>query len=418
MPNDTAAKPKRFDVQVAVALTLIVQTVASLLAACVPVLAPDIAATRGWDVTVVALYPTVLYATAFLVSFRVPQLLKRLGGMGLSVACLAVTAVGLLCLLSPRLALTAGAPVAAGFASASMNPASSQVLGPRTTSRNAAFVMSIKQTGVPLGGVLAGLLVPVLVARSTWPGAVLVLFVAGIAMAVMLLPSVPWLDRASRSSWPAAYRPLAPVKHLLAMPNMLPILVAGFVFTGMQLCLRTFFTVYLVHNLGLSLVSAGLAFSVSQAAGIVGQIGWAAMSDRLLTARQVMVVIGMVMSAAAVLTATMTGNWPIYAVIAVAMAFGGSAAAFVPVVLGEVARQSPPGHVGALTSGVQLFLLAGALIGPLSFGAIASQFGFANAFLAAAGCIFAAAVMLAVRVRTGARDSKAPHSDAGANQGF
>jgi MFS family permease len=399
MPDDTAVTPRRFDVQLAVALSLIVQTAASLLAACVPVLAPDVAATRGWDVTLVAFYPTVLYATAFFVSFKVPQLLKRLGGMGLSVTCLAVTAVGLLCLLSPRLALIAGAPLAAGFASASMNPASSQVLGPRTTSANAAFVMSIKQTGVPLGGVLAGLLIPVLVARFTWPNAVLVLFVASMAMAVMLLPSVRWLDRAASSAWPAAYRPLEPVKHLVALPNMLPILVASFVFTGMQLCLRTFFTVYLVKNQGLSLVSAGLAFSVSQAAGIVGQVGWAALSDRLLTARQVMVVIGIVMSVAAVLTATMTANWPIYAVVAIAAAVGVSAAAFVPVVLGEVARQSPPGYVGALTSGVQLFLLAGALIGPLLFGAIASQFGFANAFMAAAGCTFVGAAMLAIPAR-------------------
>src|ERR1700730_4368590 len=108
MPNNTAAKPRRFEVQVAVALSLIVQTVTSLLAACVPVLAPDVAATRGWDVTVVAFYPTVLFAIAFCVSFWVPQLLKRLGGMGLSVVCLTITAVGLLCLLSPRLALTAG----------------------------------------------------------------------------------------------------------------------------------------------------------------------------------------------------------------------------------------------------------------------------------------------------------------------
>ena len=52
-----------------------------------------------------------------------------------------------------------------------MNPASSQVLGPRTTAQTAGLVMSIKQTGVPLGGVMAGALVPMLALHSGWRAA-------------------------------------------------------------------------------------------------------------------------------------------------------------------------------------------------------------------------------------------------------
>jgi hypothetical protein len=76
--SGASAGLKRFDVHAAVALSLLVQTVMSLLAACVPALAPDIAADRGWNVALVALYPTVLFATAFFVSFGVPHLLKLL----------------------------------------------------------------------------------------------------------------------------------------------------------------------------------------------------------------------------------------------------------------------------------------------------------------------------------------------------
>jgi MFS family permease len=189
----------------------------------------------------------------------------------------------------------------------------------------------------------------------------------------------------------------------LMMPGMLPILLASFIFTAMQLCLRTFFTVYLVTNIHLSLVDAGLAFSVSQAAGMLGQIGWAAVSDRLLGTRWVMAVVGTLIGAAAILTAMMSVDWSFIAILAVAAVFGGSAAAFVPTVLGEVARRSAPDQVGPLTSGVQMVLMAGALVGPLSFGAVAAVLGFASAFILSAACTLVTVALLALTPRHRAR---------------
>jgi MFS family permease len=410
MTSGNSSKAKPLEVYGAVGLSLLTQAMVSLLAASVPVFAPVIAADRGWNVAIVALYPTTLFATAFLVSFWVPQLLGRLGGMGLSVGCLALSATGLMCVLAPHIPLIAGAPLTAGIALASMNPASSQVLRARTTSRNAAFILSIKQTGVPLGGVLAGMLVPLLVARSTWRDAVLILVTANIAMALLLLPSVRWLDRSAAAVRGPVRNPLAPLKRLLATPGMPPILLASFVFIGMQMCLRTFFTAYLVDSQKLELADAGLIFSVSQGAGMLGQVGWAAVADRLLAARWVMAILGLLISAAATLTAMMTVDWPIYAVLGVAATFGVSAAAFVPVVLGEVARRWPAEDVGALTSGVQLFFMSGALLWPLLFGAMLSQFGFSNAFMISGGCSFAVVLMLAFSNRAfrGTRPSGMP----------
>src|SRR2546430_11272032 len=40
--------------------------------------APNIAADRGWNVTLIALYPTIVFSVAFLISFKVPSLLKRM----------------------------------------------------------------------------------------------------------------------------------------------------------------------------------------------------------------------------------------------------------------------------------------------------------------------------------------------------
>jgi predicted MFS family arabinose efflux permease len=256
--------------------------------------------------------------------------------------------------------------------------------------------MSIKQTGVPLGGVLAGALVPILAAHFGWRMAAGELAAMGLALAIVLLPSVNWLDGAADVARPAAFRPLDPVRHLLAMPNMPTLLLASLTFNGMQLCLRSFFVVYLVADQRLGLVTAGVAFSVSQAAGMIGQVGWAALADRLLPVHAVMAIIGMLMSAAALGTAAMTAHWPLHVIYVVAAVYGVSAAGYLPVLLGEVARRSPAGQAGALTSGAQLFPLSGCILGPLAFGAMAAVMGMPAAFVLAAASTLAGTALLAI----------------------
>jgi MFS family permease len=390
----TYAKSFRYEIPAAVAISLAVQTMISLYASGVPVLAPAIAADRGWNVTDIGLYPTVVFIVAFLISFQVPNLLVRIGGMGLGLACIGVSAIGMLFVLSPHVALLVLAPVSIGCATGAMNPASSQVLGPRTTARTAGLIMSIKQTGVPLGGVAAGALVPVLVFHSGWRFAVVELGVAGGIFVLVLLPTVRWLNGEAAVK-PAAYRPLDPVRQLFSIRDIPTILLASVSFNGMQWCLRSFFTIYLVSHLRFSLVAAGVAFSASQAAGMVGQVGWAALSDRV-SVHLVMAIIGVLMSAAAFLTASMTPEWPLGTVAVVAAVYGGTAVGFMPVLLGEVARRAPSGQTGALTSGAQLFPLSGALIGPLAFGGISSVSNMPIAFVAAGVCTLLGTLLLAV----------------------
>jgi MFS family permease len=395
-----APGPRRAEIAAAVSIALLVQTTISLIAACVPVLAPEIAEQRAWNVGVIAFYTPVVYGAAFLVTFQVPLLLRRLGGMGLCLGGVAVSAAGLLCLLPPAAVVMVAAPLAIGVANGAMNPASAQVLGPRTSPRNAGFIMSVKQTGVPLGGVLAGILVPLLSMQVGWQNAVLGLAAGSLILAAALLPTVRWLNGSRLSGPPPGpHRPFDPVKRLLAIPGMTPLMLCAMSFAAMLLCLRTFFTAYLVTDLGFSLATAGLAFSASQAAGIVGQVGWAAVSDRLLMPHAVMALLGGLMTAAAVLTAAITPDWPIVAVIAVAVLYGVSAAGHLPVVLGEVTRRAPPGQAGVLTSGANVFLIGGILIGPLAFGAVGSAVHYAAAFLLLATCTLAGSVVVAVACR-------------------
>jgi MFS family permease len=379
----------------AVIITLSIQMTVSMLGASIPVLAPSIASDRGLDGAMMTFYSPIICIGAFAMNFLVSALLQRIGGMGLSLVCIGLSSLGLLCLLIPSMALLVVAPVLIGLATGAMNPASSQVLGPRTTSRTAGLILSIKQTGVPLGGAAVGVLMPFLALRSGWQNAIIELVVVSGGLILLCLPTVRWLNGGSNSTSFHPYRPLGPLRQLLVMPNMLSILIAAMIFVGMQYCLRSFFILHLVSSVGFPLSVAGTAFATSQAAGMVGQVGWAVLSDRALTTPTVMSIIGVVMTLAAVLTAIITPKWPVAAVLVIAALYGISAAGFLPVVLAEVARRSPAGQVGVLTSGANLFLISGVLIGPLAFGAISAWLNSAAAFAALGACTLLVTILVA-----------------------
>jgi len=358
------------------------QMTVSLLVAAVPVIAPEIAKARSLDVQLIAFYFPIAYTVAFFSNLAVPKLLPRFGGAGLSLLCIGLGVGGLLLMLPTAAVLIVAAPLVLGFGLGVVTPATSQVVGPLATPRTAGLFMSIRQSAIPAGSMLAGIIMPMSVIHWGWR-APLVLGIATAALAIMLLPALRWLNDGS-STPPPAQRPWEPVKRLLAMSGMRQILFAVVAYMMLVICLRSFFTVYLVKDLGFGLATAGLAFSAAQLAGIPGQIGCAIASDRWLSPRSVLTINGVVMTTAAVLAANFTPDWPIFAIVAVAVVLGFFSIGCVPVMLGEITRQSPPGQVGSLVAGGNLFIMAGCALGPLFFGAVGAVFGYALGLIALA----------------------------------
>ena len=169
-----------------------------------------------------------------------PQLIQRFGGMGLGLFSVASGAAGLLCILPANIALNAVAAVAIGVALGAMNPMSSQILGPLASSRTAGLIMAVKQTGLPMGAMLAGALVPILVQHAGWDAAALYCALSGATIAIALLPTMQWLNRTNAAQPWAPRQPLEPVKRLLAMPGMWALVVAGAVFSIALVCFRSF----------------------------------------------------------------------------------------------------------------------------------------------------------------------------------
>ena len=99
-----------------------------------------------------------------------------------------MVAIGLL-LNTPGLTLlfVIGA-VITGIGGGPSTPASSQILARYADPASAPFIFSIKQTGVPVGGVIAGALLPVYVSLFGWRGALVCAALMAITLALLLQP--------------------------------------------------------------------------------------------------------------------------------------------------------------------------------------------------------------------------------------
>src|SRR5690606_11403067 len=98
-----------------------------------------------------------------------------------------------ICTIESPVAMAIGA-VMVGMGYGPITPASSHLLVKSTPAHRMSLVFSIKQTGVPLGGVLAGVIVPSLAAAASWQWAFIAVAAANILCAIAIQPLCAALD--------------------------------------------------------------------------------------------------------------------------------------------------------------------------------------------------------------------------------
>ncbi|HKS13044.1 MAG TPA: MFS transporter [Pseudomonas sp.] len=355
---------------VPLAVTLSIQALVSMATFTVPVLAPAALRELGGSIAQIGLFVALIYLGAMLSSLLSGNWILRFGAIRVSQVCLLLCGAGLglaaggqlWCLVLSALALGAGyGPV---------TPASSHILARTTPAHLMGFMFSLKQTGVPIGGVLAGMLVPSLVGASGWRGALCMVAAACLVMAVIAQRVRPALDDDRNPQLKASRRDLLkPLFMIFAMPRMRNLALCSLFFGAMQLCLTTYLVSYLTHDYGLALVSAGLILALTQGAGVAGRLLWGWIADRWLEPRRLLPVLALIMAAASLLTAAFSQGWPLPLVAAVSMLFGATAIGWNGVYLAEVARLAPPGSAGQYTGGTLFFTYFGVVAGPPLFAA-------------------------------------------------
>ncbi len=368
------------------ATTLAVQMLGSMALLTVPVLAPAAAGDVGVPAAYVGLYIALAYGASMMSSLACGDLIRRFGAIRVSQLCLLLCALGSFSAAGGTLGFFAASALFMGMGYGPMTPASSHVLA-RTTSPTAmSLVFSVKQTGVPLGGAVAGALVPALVLAVGWRLALVVVAAACVFVAILAQPIRGALDGDREPGRRIHLGSLAgPLRVVLTTPDVRRLAFMSFVYSSMQLCLVTYLVTYLTGSIGYSLVQGGFMLAAAQAAGVAARVAWGAVADRTGKPVGVLAFLGGGMAAGALATGAFDATWPPLLVALVCAWFGATAISWNGVYLAEVARRAPPGRAVEATGGALAFTYFGVLVSPPMFGLAAEHgagFGVAFAFLA------------------------------------
>ena len=357
-------------------MTLMVQSLTAMALAVPSVLAPVAAVDFGVAPTAVGQWVGFSYMVAMFAGLASGTLVGRHGPVRiLQIAVLGV-ALGLAVGAGAGAALLLLCGAFLGTAHGLVNPASSAILAVAAPVRMRSMIFSIKQTGVPVGGALAGMLVPVLLLWTSWQTAVLVLAVGAAASLLVLVPFRRAYDGDRNPDQRLHVRGFAaPVAEVWANRPILELALVSALYSAVQMSFITYLVSYLKIELAYTLVAAGLVFSASQFAGALGRVLWGAVADHVFEPRVVLAALGMVTALCGIAAALFTAEWPFAAVFTVCVLYGATAVGWNGVFLAEVARLAPQGRVAIVTGGTQFFTFAGVLIGPPLFGAIASMTG-------------------------------------------
>ena len=391
-------------------VTTAIQAMVSMALLTLPAMAPAVARALAVPSTLVGAYVALCYFAAMLSSLVGGTLVRRLGAIRVSQLGLGLCAVGLALCALPWLPAVALGALCIGAGYGPITPASSHLLALTTPAHRMSLVFSIKQTGVPAGGMLAGALVPGLSLWLGWQGTLLA--VAGVCAlcAALAQPLRAALDADRQPAQPLALQALfKPIGMVLGQPSLRALAACSFLFSAVQVSTTAYMVTYLNESLGMTLLAAGAALSVSQLAGVVGRIAWGAVADRGLGPRNTLMLLATLMMAGSVLTALLQPQWPTLLIWAIVALLGASAIGWNGVYLATVARQAPPGQAGVATGGTLLFTFMGVVCGSPAFGALAGASGsYRIAFAALALPAALALGLLVWRAAQARREPAAP----------
>ncbi len=341
-----------------------------------PVMAPVAAKALEVSPALVGVYVAITYAGAMFASLTSGTTVSRLGPIRVSQLGLILCAIGLCLCAVPWLPAIGLGALLIGLGYGPITPASSQILARTTQPSQMALVFSIKQTGVPVGAMMAGAIVPSLMLGIDWQWSLVVVAMACVVSAALSQPLREALDDLRQASLTFQMSTLTtPLRMVLGHRALSTMAACSFMFSMVQMSLTTYLVTYLHDDLAYGMVSAGLLLSVTQLGGIGGRIAWGLVADRWLGAQKTLALLAILMASSALATALLLPILPLWGIWAILLVFGASAIGWNGVYLAEVARQAPEGKASVATGGTLTFTFLGVVIGPPLFGALSSAFG-------------------------------------------
>lgn len=357
--------------------TIAVQALVAMALMALPSIWPAVAEHFDISTAYLGAYVGCVYIAAMFSTLTGGIALKRWGAIRISQIGLVLCGSGLFLSAIPHPVLIVVGAVLIGLGYGPITPASSHILIKSTPAHQLSLVFSIKQTGVPLGGMLAGAMVPPIESFTNWQIGLLFVGFACVLCAILVRPLRAELDddRDPNARTSLVKSLIDPVLLVWRHPALRTLAFVSFLLVFAQLSCTAYIVTFMYKDLGWGLIAAGIALTIAQAAGVGGRILWGFIADRWLGALRMLMALAVLLSVALAGAAMLTPSSSYVFLFLVLSLLGATAIGWNGVYLAEVARRAPKGQAGAATGGTLGFTFMGVVIGPSMFGYLAEGVG-------------------------------------------
>ena len=370
-----------------------------------PLIREEFSLTR-WQVGAIS---AIVFGGAAISSVPSGHLTDRFGAPPVLAAAVAAVACGcLLAAIAPGGLFFLLGVGAVGLSYGLITPPTNEIVRGAPTMRHRSLLMSIKQVGVTIGGFVAGVTMPTIAHHVGWRLALLAPAAACCTVGLATLLSRRTLAQNAGDAQKASA--IGPQHGDLPRPFALGVGGFGFVMGGLQIAFVTYLSLYLKEEHGYRLAAAGISLAVTMAAGTIGRLLWALISDRFFATRRAS---GLRLNALLSM-AGMTGLallpsglliWPCVALVGFAnIGWNG-------VYMTLVAESAPSGRIGRVSGRALRVVFAGAVVVPPALGLVADRAGWRAAWLGACALAALAALSMSAAVLAQARDRGLQSSD-------
>ena len=249
--------------------------------------------------------------------------------------------------------------------------------------------MGVKQTGVPIGGVLAAgtLALAVLI---DWRDIMLVISMLTTAGGLLCLYLIEPRDVAKADDGVEKPSILSGVIQLAKDQNFLMLATSSGIFNIGQYNFFTYLTLFMRDVALASQETASIVLGAAQAASAFGRIGWGYIADTMFQGRRKILTL-LICTAASIFLALMAVVGPSWGVIigmALAVGLGMTIAAYASVLQTVAVESVPRTQTGSAIGCIMIGTSIGAMTGPPLFGAVVDMTGrFADGWLVTAGIV-------------------------------
>ncbi len=292
----------------------------------------------------------------------------------------------------------------AGLPAAGANSATNNIIVENVPAGSRGWITGIKQSGVQIGILAAGLALPVTATRLGWRMAlVLASLVAlvGIAATLAIVPSGPAAWTPARNAGERGGRLPGAVRWISAYGVTMGIGVGTY---------AAFVPLYAQENLGMGVALAGTVIAVSGASGALWRVVWGRIAERAAHPSVPLVAIGALSAGAFIATWVAPYTTP-YLIWVGAVLVGMSTGSWMSVGMMAAIMLSEPKQTGQSTGSIVLGFAVGLTIGPVVFGWGVDTFGSYDLPWAGVTLNFAVAMtmMLLWRFRARAEETAVGH---------